>query len=116
MEVRPSEDQALYIASGFPNRKYTDALLQHIEPADIKYMSRISGACFCLFLRDSPLVRKLVVEIQVLINEGKEVKISPLVAQEKKVIISNVSEVLSNSAIKRYLMIDLGIRAVSSVS
>lgn len=116
VEVRPSEDQAidLYIVSGFPNRKYTDALLQHIEPVDIKNMSTISGARFCSFLRYSYMVKKLVDEIQVLMIGCKEVKISPLVAKAKKVIISNVSPVLSNSTIKRYLTTDLGIRAVSS--
>lgn len=117
-EVRPTEEQAIVldISSGFANRKYTDALLEFIKPTEIKYMSRISGARFCLFLSEAALVKKLVDEVKILSVEGHPVKISPLVQKSKKVIISNASPVLSNSAIKRYLLSELNVRVTSSVS
>lgn len=117
-ENRPTEDQAIVldISSGFPNRKYTDALLAHINPSDIKYMSRISGARFCLFLSQASLVKKLVEEVQFLQVEEHQVKIYPLATKAKKVTISNASPVISNSAIKRYLVSSLGVRTSSSVT
>lgn len=117
VEKRPTEDQAIVldISSGFPNRKYTDALLEHIEPKQVEYMSRISGARFCLFIKDAAVVKKLVEEIKVLEVEGHMVKIMPLVARSKKVTISNASPVLSNTAIKRYIQ-QCGVRVTSSVS
>lgn len=118
VKVRPSEDQAIVldISSDYPNRKYTDALLEHIKPTEIKYMSRISGAWFCLFLSDVDVAKKLVEEIKTLRVENRDVLISLLVKKSKKVIISNVSPVLSNTAIKRFLATTVGVRVTSSVA
>lgn len=118
-ETRPRDDQAvvLEVDREVSLREYLEKLNEHIDdPKSFMYASRISGERLCVVMATARQAARLVDELGAIEVNNKIVPIKYYVAKSVKVIISNALYGVTNSAIKRFLTKDRGIRTASSVS
>ena len=70
-----------------------------VNPKDILYVSRISGARICFYLSNKQLVDRLIENKATVKINNEDLEIKPLVSKAKRIIISNVQPCLPTSLI-----------------
>ena len=112
--TRPRKEQAVIIESleGYTNDDYIDGLEKLVQPTDIRFMSKISGARVCVFLANEKLVEHLTNKtVQV---KDSLLKIRPFIEKNKRVVISNVNPIIPDEVVLNALK-NKGIIPVSSI-
>lgn len=115
----PSDDQVitLLINKEIPNLVYLEELNKHINnESSFLFVSRISRDRLCIVLETAAQATKLVEDVCYINVNNNKIPINYLVAKSVKVYISNAGHNVSNSALKKYLTRDKGIRTASSVT
>lgn len=119
-EIRPKDDQAIVlnlINKEIPNKTYAEELNKHVKNDNsFLYIARITRDRLCVVLDSAALASKLVDEVGFIEINNTKISINFLVAKAVKVIISNAGYVVSNSALKKFLVNVCKIRTASSVS
>ena len=119
LQKLPKDDQAIVFSAekDVPIRTYVEKLNEHVkDPKSFLYGSRITGDRMSIVLSSAELARKLVEEVGAINVEGKIVQLKYFIAKSVKVIISNANYGISNSALKKFLTKNCGIRTASSVA
>ena len=114
-EIRPKKEQAIIIDSilNCTNDDYIDGLENIIDTVHIRHISKISGKRVCVFFDSEENANK--VTNKVIQVKQYALKIRPLMEKNKRVVISNVSPVITNSSILQALK-EKGIKPVSSIT
>lgn len=115
--VFPNKEQAIVsnAIEGTSIEDYIEALSKIINPANIRFISRISNNRICTFLASKQLVEEVVEKHRKIIVNGNELDIKPLINRMKRVILSNVSPTIPHSIISDVLQ-KLGLKSFSSIS
>lgn len=90
----PTKDQAIIVESiecieNSTIDDYLDALEEILNLSKVKFISKISGACVCVYLDSKQTVEKLL-SLKLKVNHHL-LPIRPLLEKNKRVVISNVS-------------------------
>ena len=113
----PTKDLGIVLDSidGIPVQEYALAVGKIIDPSHIKFISRIFQGRVCLYLNSKETVDKLL-ETQPKVKIGSMLlEIRPLMSKAKRIIISNVSPIITNELILEQLS-KLGILPCSPIS
>lgn len=112
--LRPKKEQAIIIDSieGYTNDDYIDGLEELINPAEVRFISKISGARVCIFLSSEKLVEELVLK-KVKVKDSI-LSIRPYVEKNKRVVISNVNPTIPDEIILNAFK-NKGIATVSNI-
>ena len=102
-EIRPKKEQAIIIDSmdSCTNDDYSDGLENIIDNVHIRHISKISGKRACVFFDSEENANK--VTNKVIQVKQYAFKIRPLMEKNKRVVISNVNPVITNSSILQAL-------------
>lgn len=116
---RPTHEQAIVfqIKKNVSNHIYLDKLNEHVKNKNsFIYLSRIAGDLLCVVFESASQAKMLIEEVGYIEVEEDKVQLKYFVAKPIKVYISNANYEISNSALKKFLMRDCGIRCASSVT
>lgn len=113
----PTKEQAVILDAieGIPVIEYTRAIAKKINPANIRYVSRVSNNRVCLFVNNKETANELI-DVHKIVNiNDNELTIRPLVSRAKRIILSNVWPFIPNNLILQELQ-KLHILPVSQIS
>ena len=114
----PTREQAIVLdaVEGVSIKKYTVEIGKIINPANIRFVSKISQARVCLYLDSKATVDKLT-DNNTKIKIGEQLlEIRPLISKMKRIILSNVCPAIPHQDILNELKNSYDIQATSKMS
>ncbi|CAB0029126.1 unnamed protein product [Trichogramma brassicae] len=111
-------DEMAIVMDALDGIKYTDylkILKNHIDPKKMKYASRISNKRVCVYMDSIESAELLINKVKEIVVNGNTVGIRPLKSPNKRVVISNVSPVISDQVLMDSLA-KMGIKPVSRMN
>ncbi|OXU19765.1 hypothetical protein TSAR_014209, partial [Trichomalopsis sarcophagae] len=111
----PKREQAIVLDSieGLTIDDYIDGLEKVIDLNHVRFISKISGLRVCIYLANTRLVENFA-NLRITVK-NIQLKIRPLLEQNKRVVISHVSPHIPNDIIQDYFK-SLGIQPMSAIS
>ena len=113
----PKRDQAIVSdgKDGISIGDYVEAIGKIVNPANIRFISRISNNRICTFLSSKPLVDEIKGKHPTIKINSIVLKIKPLISRMKRIILSNVSPIIPHTVISDVLH-KLGLKSFSAIS
>lgn len=115
--ITPKRNQAIIIDSSddFRLTDYVVAVGNIVGPKNILSASRIANGRICIYLSNTSLVDHLTDTIKTIKIEEKTLRLRKLVTPAKRILLSNVSTSIPNSALENIFK-DLGLTLVSPIT
>lgn len=100
-QVFPTKDQAILIDTieGIPLKDCIVAVAEKVTPEAIRFASRISNNRVCIYLATKSIADDLVYKYKTLLIRGNTLTIRPLIAKNKRIIISNVHPTIHHDSL-----------------
>lgn len=113
----PQKNQAIVLDSidGIPLKEYVNAIGKITDPANIRFVSRISNSRICIFLSSKQIVENITSSYSKIIIGNNTVSLRPLINSHKRIILSNVCPVIPHEIIEKELII-LNVKPMSQIS
>lgn len=102
-QIFPTKDQAILIDAieGAQLKEYIVAIADKVTPAQIRFASRISNNRVCLYLATKTTADNLINNHKTISIRNNTLTIRPLIARNKRIIISNVPPIIPHDDLKR---------------
>lgn len=115
-QAPPSKEQAIVIEAvdQITLKEYVLAVGKLTDPSNIRYVSRISNARICIYLANKKAAEDLVTKYPKVQISNMSLELRPLVTQNVRVVISNVSPVIPDCVIEDHLS-NIGIKLASGL-
>lgn len=113
----PKKENAIVIDSvnQAPTLDFIQVLAQKINPAHIRFVSKISNNRLCVYLATKEVADELVEKHKSITVCRQEFPIRPLISRNKRIILSNVSPSIPHALIENKLY-SYGIKTVTPMS
>lgn len=101
----PKKDQAIIIDAleGFSIRDYIKEITKIINPANIRFISRISNNRICIYFATKEIANDLVEKTKTIMLGNSSIQIRPLISKARRIILSNVCSLISHENIEKIL-------------
>ncbi|KAI4473072.1 hypothetical protein M0802_016337 [Mischocyttarus mexicanus] len=101
----PKKDQAVIIdvIDDSQLKVYVQAISKLIDPAHIRFISRIANNRICIYVATKEIADELIDKHKAILVNGKSLPIRPLISRNKRIIFSNVCPIIPHNVLEEKL-------------
>ncbi|KAI4473600.1 hypothetical protein M0802_016035 [Mischocyttarus mexicanus] len=101
----PKKDQAVIIdvIDDSQLKVYVQAISKLIDPAHIRFISRIANNRICIYVATKEIADELIDKHKAILLNGKSLPIRPLISRKKRIIFSNVCPIIPHNVLEEKL-------------
>lgn len=116
-ESFPTKNQAIIVdaINDTPLKDYISTIGKVINPADIRFASKISNNRVCIYVASQKIADEIIENVRTIKISNTILPIRPLISRNKRIVISNVPPIIPHTIILEALS-KINIKPVSSIT